>query len=54
MIEEQYFKAQVAYDTEKVEIARLTKERRQRKQKEALKKDENDKKVNQNKKQMKK
>ena len=45
MIEEQYFKAQLAYDTEKCEIARLTKERRQRIQKEALEKAEEDKKV---------
>ena len=45
MIEEQYFKAQIAYDTEKGEITRLQRERRQRIQKEALKKAEEDKKV---------
>ena len=50
MIEEQYFKAQVAYDTVKEERTRLNRELRHRIKSETLEKDENDKKVNENKK----
>ena len=54
MIEEQYFKAQLAYDTFKTEMVKQDRERRQRKKKEALEQAGKDEEVNQNNKQMKK
>ena len=52
MIEEQYFKAELAYDTFKTEMVKQDRERRQRKKREALEQAEIDQKVAQNKKPM--
>ena len=54
MIEEQYFKAQLAYDTFKSEMVKQDRERRQRKKRVALEQAKKDEKVTENKKQMKK
>ena len=54
MIEEQYFKAQLAHDTDQAERVKFNRERRQRISEEGLKKAEKDEKVTENKKQIKK